>query len=126
MLTKLIIAGTVGALIGAAAVAAAAPELNLRGGRFKPPTYAELAPDQKAFVDREIAAGRSPGAGGPFNMYLRSPEMAELSRPLTEYLRFKSPMQRKLKEIARTEENPNPTLEDAFVKLIEEYDAAHP
>jgi len=100
MLAKLIIAGTVGALIGAAAVAAAAPELNLRGGRFKPPIYAELAPDQKAFVDREIAAGRSPGAGGPFNIYLRSPEMAELSRPLTEYLRFKSPMQRKLKEIA--------------------------
>src|SRR5450631_3356409 len=100
MLTKLIIAGTVGALIGAAAVAAAAPELNLRGGRFKPPTYAEFAPDQKAYVDREIAAGRAFGPGGPANISLRSPEMAELERPLTEYLRFKSPMQRKLKEIA--------------------------
>jgi 4-carboxymuconolactone decarboxylase len=100
MLAKLIIAGTVGALVGAAAVAAAAPELNLRGGRFKPPTYAELAPDQKAYVDREIAAGRTPGPGGPSNINLRSPEMAELARPLTEYLRFKSPMQRKLKEIA--------------------------
>jgi 4-carboxymuconolactone decarboxylase len=100
MLGKLIIAGTVGALFGAAVVAAAAPELNLRGGRFKPPSYAELSPDQKAFVDKEIAAGRSPGAGGPFNIYLRSPEMAELSRPLADYLRFKSPMPRKLKEIA--------------------------
>jgi len=100
MLAKLIIAGTVGALIGAAAVAAAAPELNLRGGRFKPPTYAELSPDQKTYVDREIAAGRTPGPGGPSNINLRSPEMADLSRPLTEYLRFKSPMQRKLKEIA--------------------------
>jgi 4-carboxymuconolactone decarboxylase len=99
MLGKLIIAGTVGALIGAAAVAAAAPELNLQGGRFKPPTYAELNPDQKAFVDREIAAGRKPGAG-PFNIYLRSPEMADLSRPLSDYLRFKSPMPRKIKEIA--------------------------
>jgi ABC-2 type transport system ATP-binding protein len=28
-----------------------------------------------------------------------------------------------LKNIARTPQNPNPTLEDAFVKLIEEYDA---
>jgi hypothetical protein len=102
MLGKLIIAGTVGVLIGAAAVAVAAPELNLRGGRFKPPTYAELGPDQKAFVDKEIAAGRSPGAGGPFNIYLRSPEMAELSRPLADYLRFKAPMPRKIKEIART------------------------
>jgi 4-carboxymuconolactone decarboxylase len=100
MLGKLIIAGTVGALFGAAVVAAAAPELNLRGGRFKPPAYAELSPDQKAFVDKEIAAGRTPGAGGPFNIYLRSPEMAELSRPLADYLRFKSPMPRKLKEIA--------------------------
>src|ERR1700736_4896081 len=100
MLGKLIIAGTVGALFGAAVVAAAAPELNLRGGRFKPPAYAKLDPGQKAFVDKEIAAGRSPGAGGPFNIYLRSPEMAELSRPLADYLRFKSPMPRKLKEIA--------------------------
>jgi 4-carboxymuconolactone decarboxylase len=100
MLAKLIIAATVGAFVGAAVVAAAAPELNLRGGRFKPPTYAELDPDQKAFVDREIAAGRNPGPGGPFNIYLRSPEMAELSAPLTDYLRFKSPMPRKLKEIA--------------------------
>ena len=100
MLAKLIIAGTVGALMGAAVVAAAAPELNLRGGRFKPPTYAELAPDQKAYVDREIAAGRTPGPGGPSNIYLRSPEMAELSRPLADYLRFKAPMPRKIKEIA--------------------------
>lgn len=31
-----------------------------------------------------------------------------------------------LKEIAKSAENPNPTLEDAFVKLIEEYDAKNP
>jgi ABC-2 type transport system ATP-binding protein len=30
-----------------------------------------------------------------------------------------------LKEIAKTAETPNPTLEDAFAKLIEEYDGAH-
>lgn len=30
----------------------------------------------------------------------------------------------RIKELAKTEENPNPTLEDAFVNLIEEYDAA--
>ncbi len=29
----------------------------------------------------------------------------------------------RLKEIAKTDKNPNPTLEDAFIKLIEEYDA---
>ena len=100
MLAKLIAAGAVGALIGAAAVAAAAPELNLRGGRFKPLTYAELNADQKAYVDKEIAAGRKFGPNGPTNITLRSPQMAELEAPLTEYLRFKAPMQRKLKEIA--------------------------
>lgn len=31
-----------------------------------------------------------------------------------------------LKEIARSAEIPNPTLEDAFIKLIEEYDAKNP
>lgn len=31
-----------------------------------------------------------------------------------------------LKDIAKTPQNPKPTLEDAFVQLIEEYDAAHP
>ncbi len=32
----------------------------------------------------------------------------------------------KLKEIARTADNPHPTLNDAFIKLIEEYDRSHP
>jgi 4-carboxymuconolactone decarboxylase len=100
MLAKLLAAAAIGALIGAAAVATAAPELNLRGGRFKPLSYAELNPEQRAYVDKEIAEGRTPGPNGPSNINLRSPQMADLERPLTEYLRFKSPMQRKLKEIA--------------------------
>ena len=99
MFAKLVIAGTVGAVIGAAVVATAAPEFNTRGNRFRPLSYSELTPDQKAYADREIAAGRKPDTG-PFNIYLRSPEMAELSQPLSNYLRFKAPMPRKLKEIA--------------------------
>jgi 4-carboxymuconolactone decarboxylase len=88
-----------GALTGAAVVATAAPEFNTRGNRFRPLAYAELNPEQKAFADKELAAGRKP-AQGPFNIHLRSPQMAELEAPLTSYLRFKAPMQRKLKEIA--------------------------
>src|ERR1700704_4301239 len=99
MLGKLIIAGTVGAFVGDAVVASAAPEFNLKGGRFKPLAYAELDATQKAYADKEIAAGRNP-TGGPFNIYLRSPEFAELSAPLSNYLRFKAPMPRKYKEIA--------------------------
>ena len=99
MLGKLLIAGVAGALVGAAVVATAAPEFNTRGNRFHPLTYAELTPDQKAFADRQIAAGSRPD-NGPFNINLRSPEMAELSQPLNNYLRFKAPTPRKLKEIA--------------------------
>src|ERR1700676_2057507 len=99
MLAKLTIAGAVGALIGAAVVATAAPEFNTRGNRFKALAYAELTPEQRAFADKEIAGGRKPETG-PFNIYLRSPEMAELSRPLGDYPRFKAPEPRKFKEIA--------------------------
>jgi len=102
LFAKLAAASTVGIAIGAvlgAAVVTAAPEFNTRGNRFKPLAYTELTPEQKVFADKELAAGRNPETG-PFNIYLRSPQMAELSRPLTEYLRFKAPMPRKLKEIA--------------------------
>ena len=66
MLAKLTIAGAVGALIGAAVVATAAPEFNPRGNRFKPLTYAELTPEQRAFADKEIAGGRKPESQADF------------------------------------------------------------
>src|SRR5215475_13880922 len=96
---KLLIAGVIGAGIGATVMATAAPEFNTRGNRFSPLAYTELTSVQRAFADKEIAGGRKPEIG-PFNIYLRSPEMAELSRPLSDYLRFKAPTARKLKEIA--------------------------
>ena len=99
MLAKLTIAAAVGALVGAAVVATAAPEFNTRGNRFKPLTYAELTPEQRAFADKEIAGGRKPETG-PFNIYLRSPEADQLGRPYNDYLRFKAPTPRKFKEIA--------------------------
>ena len=99
MFGKLALAGAIGAMIGAAVVATAAPEFNTRGNRFRPLTYNELTPEQKVYADKELAAGRKPETG-PFNIYLRSPQMAELSRPFVDYLRFKAPTPRKLKEIA--------------------------
>jgi 4-carboxymuconolactone decarboxylase len=98
MWVKLIAAGIVGAVVGAG-VTVAAPEFNTVGNRFHPFTYAELTPEQKAFADKELAAGHDP-SNGPFNMQLRTPQMAELEAPAINYLRFKAPMQRKLKEIA--------------------------
>ena len=101
MRRQLITAGALialGAALGAAAVATAAPDFVLRGGRFRPLSYAELNPAQKALADAEIASGRK-SFDGPTNIYLRSPEMANASRPLGRHLRFE-PMQHKLKEIA--------------------------
>lgn len=86
---KLIIVGVLGALAGAAVAVVAAPDLHLRGGRFRPLAYAELDPAQKAMADAALASGRS-SFDGPLNINLRSPEMANLAAPLTAYLRFKS------------------------------------
>src|SRR5437868_176008 len=94
-----IIAAAVGALVGAAAVSVAAPELNLRGSRFRPLRYEELNPAQKVLADRDLASPSRSG-GGPLNIFLRSPEYAELARPVTNYLRVKAPFPEKLKELA--------------------------
>src|SRR5262245_60027566 len=99
MRLNVIIAGALGALMGAAAVSVAAPELNLRGDRFRPLKYDELNASQKALADRELASPSRSG-GGPLNIYLRSPEYAEVARPLSTYLRFKAPFPEKLKELA--------------------------
>ncbi|MEA2905822.1 MAG: 4-carboxymuconolactone decarboxylase [Alphaproteobacteria bacterium] len=101
MRRHLVIAGAIfalGAVAGAAAIAIAAPDFVLRGGRFRPLSYAELNPAQKALADAEIASGRK-SFDGPTNIYLRSPETAAASRPIQRYLRFESPTQHKLKEI---------------------------
>jgi len=86
---NLIMAAALGALAGAVATVAAAPELHLRGGRFHPLTYAELDPAQKEIADAALATGRT-SFEGPMNITLRSPEMSKLAGPLTTYLRFKS------------------------------------
>ena len=100
MRRELIIAGALVALTAAAASVWAAPDLHLRGGRFRPLAYGELNPAQKALADAALAAGRT-SFDGPFNISLRSPEMTELSRDLDAYLRTKSTaVPPKLKEIA--------------------------
>ena len=76
---KLIVAGALVALAGAAASVWAAPDLHLRGGRFRPLAYGELDPAQKAVADAALATGRT-SFDGPFNITLRSPEMATLAR----------------------------------------------
>jgi len=61
--------------------------LGLVGDRFRPLTYKEMTPEQKAMVDH-LLAGERAGMGGPFNVLLRSPEMGDLGQQLGARMRF--------------------------------------
>jgi 4-carboxymuconolactone decarboxylase len=98
----------VAALLAATAGLASAQE-ELR--RFKLIPFVEMTPPQKAYADAVMAGPTSatgsaavvPGAatiGAPFNVYLRSPELAAALRPVGEYIRFKTSLPAKLNEFA--------------------------
>jgi len=67
--------------------------------RFPQLTMEELNPRQKALA-QEILKVSSAGIGGPYNALLRSPEMAEPTFNLLDYLRFKTSVPRPLNEFA--------------------------
>jgi len=83
----------------AMAQAPASPDLHLRGDRFKPLTYDQLTPEQKAMADH-LLAGERGGMNGPFNVTLRSPEMGDQAQKLGAMLRFHSSLPNKLNEMA--------------------------
>ena len=76
-----------------------APELHLRGDRFKPLTYVQMTPQQKTLTEHVLASPRA-SMDGPFNIMLRSPEMGDLAQQLGAYVRFRSSLPRKLNEFA--------------------------
>jgi len=61
--------------------------LGLAGDRFKPLTYDEMTPEQKAMIDH-LLAGERGNLGGPFNILLRSPEMGDLAQQFGASMRF--------------------------------------
>jgi 4-carboxymuconolactone decarboxylase len=101
--------GVVG-MIGAMGVAMAqnpgpnapAPDPNtvtLVGDRFKPLTYREMTPEQKKMFE-SLISGERRGAGGPFNVLLRSPEMGDLAQKFGASMRFHSSIPPRLNELA--------------------------
>jgi 4-carboxymuconolactone decarboxylase len=95
-------------LVAAAVFAAAAVlmaqqsssrDLNLRGDRFAPLSWDQLTPAQRTMVN-DLLAGSRTSLGGPFNVYLRSPEMGNIAQKLGEYVRFHSTVPRRLNEMA--------------------------
>jgi 4-carboxymuconolactone decarboxylase len=106
--TALIIAlvGLVGAMGAAMAQnpgpTAPPPDPNtvkLVGDRFKPLTYRDMTPAQKKMFE-SLLSGERRGAGGPFNVLLRSPEMGDLAQKFGASMRFHSSIPPRLNELA--------------------------
>jgi 4-carboxymuconolactone decarboxylase len=72
---------------------------GLRGDRFAPLTWDQLTPEQHTMVN-DLLAGSRTSLGGPFNVYLRSPELGNIAQALGEYVRFHSTVPRRLNEMA--------------------------
>lgn len=84
---------------GAMAGAQQSRQLGLRGDRFKPLTWEQLNPAQRAMVN-DLLLGTRGALTGPFNVLLRSPEMGNRAQKLGEYLRFQTSVPRRLNEMA--------------------------
>jgi 4-carboxymuconolactone decarboxylase len=96
---RIAILGLAGGFAAMAAAQTTAPDLHLRGDRFKPLTYAELDPEQKKLAD-DVLAGDRGTLNGPYNVFLRSPEMGDLAQKFGAYTRFHSAVPKKLNEFA--------------------------
>jgi 4-carboxymuconolactone decarboxylase len=77
--------------------AAPARPVQLRGDRFRPLTYDEMTPEQKAMTDRAL---RGRGTVGIFNVLLRSPQMGDAFFQAGDHVRFRMSIPDKLKELA--------------------------
>jgi 4-carboxymuconolactone decarboxylase len=86
-------------LAAAAAQAPSARDVKLVGDRFKPLTYDAMTPDQKTMIEH-LFAGERGGAGGPFNVLLRSPQFGDLAQQLGAQVRFHSSLPARLNELA--------------------------
>lgn len=99
MRLKLLCAGIVGLAATALAQTSAAPELHLRGGRFRPLVYEQMTSEQKKMAD-DVLQGERGSMNGPYNVLLRSPAMGDLAQKYGAYLRFHSSVPKKLNEFA--------------------------
>lgn len=97
--TVLTVAGVVAAQAPATQPRPDPRSIKLSGDRFKPLTYDEMTPAQKTMVEHLFAGPRA-GAGGPFNVLLRSPEMGDIAQQFGASMRFNQSMPRKLNEMA--------------------------
>jgi 4-carboxymuconolactone decarboxylase len=90
------VAGVFG-FCAALAIAQSAPVFKLRGDRFKPLTYEQMTPEQKTMIEH-VLSGERASTNGPYNVFLRSPEMGDLAQKFGAQTRFHSSLPPKLNE----------------------------
>ena len=83
----------------AIAVTLAASSAAIAQERFPEMTPDQMNPQQKAMYDA-IMAGPRHSMEGPFNAWLRSPELGNRLQQVGEYLRFKTTVPHRLNEFA--------------------------
>jgi 4-carboxymuconolactone decarboxylase len=69
------------------------------GPRFPQPAMEQLSAEQQA-VAAEVLKQSSAGLGGPYGMLIKSPELLKRYLMMTEYLRQKTSLPRRLNEMA--------------------------
>ena len=80
-------------------VALAAPAFALTAERMAPIPLDKMNPEQRKIADAIIAGPRK-SIEGPFNAWLRSPELADRLQKVGEYLRFNTSLDKRLNEMA--------------------------
>ena len=95
---NLVCAGIIGLASVALPQISFAPELHLRGGRFKPLVYDQMTLEQKTMTD-DVLTGERGSMNGPYNVLLRSPEMGDLAQKYGAYLRFHSSVPEKIERV---------------------------
>jgi 4-carboxymuconolactone decarboxylase len=73
--------------------------LALTGERMPPIPLEQMTPAQRTVADA-IMSGPRGGMRGPFNTWLRSPEVANHLQKVGEYVRFNSSLDKRLNEMA--------------------------
>jgi 4-carboxymuconolactone decarboxylase len=81
------------------AVLLAGSAAALSGERMAEIPLDKMSPAQRAVADA-ILSGPRKGMNGPFNAWLRSPELADRLQKVGEYVRFNSSLDRRVNEMA--------------------------
>jgi 4-carboxymuconolactone decarboxylase len=73
--------------------------LNMRGNRFPPLTWETMNLEQTAMV-KKVLEGKRGSMQGPYNVFLRSPELGDLAQKFGAHTRFNSSLPLALNELA--------------------------